>query len=151
MSDSVEILGLAGMGAAADLERDGAWMPVSGSPTDDQGNATMQVKLRAQSCVKAREVSQRINRRHMALFRTGKPVPPAEADKDKVEILATALVTGWKGFRTPDGAEVAPTTENVRAVMTKYPWLRDDCMMFSDDRDNYRRLDVEDVKGNSNG
>jgi hypothetical protein len=122
------------------LEDQGAWMDVP-------GKTGMRIRLRAQNSAIVRNVATKIARRHRALYAANK-VPTAEQnDADEAELMARAQVTAWEGFGPPENP-IQCNEANVRAVMTKYPQLREICKRWSGEFENYRKQTAEKMAGN---
>lgn len=129
-------------GSDPSLEKDGVWKPVPGVDG-------ARIRIRSSDTPKARDKAARLSRRHMATARANQPIPAAESDKDRVELLATYYVVAWEGFvDSATGQSIPCNKDTVTAVMTKYPRLADYVLQMADEASNFRAAETKELEGN---
>lgn len=126
-----------GWSVESDLVNNGAWCAVAG---------VGEFLCRYQSSNHVRQAAAERSKKHALNYSQRKLPSVAELDADEVEVLAQAVVIGWRDAGLGQGEldQVPYSVENARALLSEpdYQPLRSYLDRWSSDRENYRRETV---------
>lgn len=114
---------------------------LDGSPLLDRNGQPVTILLLGPDSSKYRALARENVRRRLEKRAAGGPAPITgdeidEVERETLEILAVCTV-GWKGVYTPDGDEIACTTDNARKLYENYPVVREQVDAFVGSRANF--------------
>ncbi len=118
------------------VRADEAWMDVPGVPG-------MTIKLRTNTSKEVRTLQLKQAKSAAKIYRAKQDLTLGQMDARAIELLAQAMIVDWRGFTQADGSPLPCTPENVTALMEKYISLRDACISFASELENFQAEAVE--------
>lgn len=125
--------------SAFETQEEGAWLdvlhPVTGAVLRDESGEAMRICLVGKDSKEFRKAQRAATQRRLRSRSKANRIDAESVELDAIEMLV-ACTKDWTGIGD-NGAPLEFTPANVRAVYTRYVWLREQVDEFVDDRGNF--------------